>query len=52
MTLDEARVLATRAEAKRLAQQAYNKRKRDEEKAQLAEALRVIAAAELNCANR
>ncbi len=46
MTLERARALAAQAEAKRLAQQAYNKRKRQEEKDQLAEALRVIADAE------
>jgi hypothetical protein len=46
MTLEEAKALREKAEAKRLKQSAYNKMKRNEEKAKLVEDNEVIAAAE------
>ena len=46
MTLARAEELLAQAEAKKQAQREYNARKRQEEKDQLAEALRVIADAE------
>jgi hypothetical protein len=46
MSLEEAKAFRAKAEAKRLKQQAYNKKKREEERALLAEANEVIAAAE------